>query len=183
MPAKGWKCTPEQKARYSAAVKKAWAEHEVMGSRGKKLSVEHRAKISAVHKNKEITPEQHLSYATARKEKKTFQSAWEKKILPYIKEFAPDVVEQEVLGGRWNGDFYFPEQRLLVEIDGHGIHKMWHDPENEKFRSDTIMSDGISILRLEMKKCGKDRAKIAASIIQQNLVNRDWQGMKHLGVI
>ena len=52
-----------------------------------------------------------------------------------------------VCGGRWIVDFYFPEGRLGIEVDG-GYHRSTAQKGWDLFRESALASAGVTLLRL-----------------------------------
>jgi very-short-patch-repair endonuclease len=64
-----------------------------------------------------------------------------------------------VCGGRWIVDFYFPEVRLGIEVDG-GYHRSPSQRAWDLFKTSELESAGISLLRLTNEEVFGDRERL-----------------------
>ena len=121
-------------------------------------------------------PETRLKCAMTNKQNKKHQSSWERMILPHIKELYEHgvIVEQEVMCGRYNCDFYFPLQRLVVEIDGRYAHKERDKPR----RLNAILKDVNDVYIVDMERCNEKKAQEVAMMVYNQLLGRSWHGLK-----
>lgn len=62
-------------------------------------------------------------------------------------------------GGRWIVDFYFPEVRLGVEVDG-GYHNHFAQQHRDKERESALAMSGITIIRLTNDEVFGDRQSL-----------------------
>jgi very-short-patch-repair endonuclease len=70
-----------------------------------------------------------------------------------------------VCGGRWIVDFYFPEVRLGVEVDG-GYHRSTFQLGWDLFKTAELESAGLTLLRLTNQEVLGDRARLLAKLRQ-----------------
>lgn len=68
-----------------------------------------------------------------------------------------------ICGGRWIVDFYFPEVRLAIEVDG-GYHRSTFQLGWDLFKSAELESAGITLLRLTNQEVLGDRARLVAKL-------------------
>jgi very-short-patch-repair endonuclease len=64
-----------------------------------------------------------------------------------------------VCGERWIVDFYFPEVRLAVEVDG-GYHRSMAQRGWDLFKASELESAGLTVLRLTNQEVLGDRARL-----------------------
>jgi len=64
-----------------------------------------------------------------------------------------------VCGGRWIVDFYFPEVRLAIEVDG-GYHRSTFQLGWDLFKAAELESAGLTLLRLTNQEVLGDRARL-----------------------
>lgn len=68
-----------------------------------------------------------------------------------------------VCGGRWIVDFYFPEVRLAIEVDG-GYHRSTVQRSWDLFKESGLRSARVSLLRLTNEEVFGDRARLLARL-------------------
>lgn len=68
-----------------------------------------------------------------------------------------------VCGGRWIVDFYFPEVRLAVEVDG-GYHRSTFQLGWDLFRAAELEAAGLTVVRLTNQEVLGDRARLRARL-------------------
>jgi very-short-patch-repair endonuclease len=64
-----------------------------------------------------------------------------------------------VCGGRWIVDFYFPEVRLGIEVDG-GYHRSTSQKSWDFFKDAALQSAGVTLLRLTNQEVLGDRERL-----------------------
>jgi very-short-patch-repair endonuclease len=67
-----------------------------------------------------------------------------------------------VCGGRWIVDFYFPEVRLAIEVDG-GYHRSTFQLGWDLFKAAELEAAGLTLLRLTNQEVFGDRERLLAS--------------------
>lgn len=67
-------------------------------------------------------------------------------------------------GGRWIVDFYFPEVRLGVEVDG-GYHNHIAQQHRDKERESTLAKSGITIIRFTNDEVFGDRQSLLLKLL------------------
>jgi very-short-patch-repair endonuclease len=70
-----------------------------------------------------------------------------------------------VCGGRWIVDFYFPEVRLGIEVDG-GYHRSTTQKGWDLFKEGGLESAGVTLLRLTNKEVFGDRERLLGKLRQ-----------------
>jgi very-short-patch-repair endonuclease len=70
-----------------------------------------------------------------------------------------------VCGGRWIVDFYFPEVRLGIEVDG-GYHRSTVQRGRDLFRASGVESAGVTLLRLTNEEVFGDRDRLLRKLRQ-----------------
>ena len=70
-----------------------------------------------------------------------------------------------VCGGRWIVDFYFPEVRLAIEVDG-GYHRSTPQRSWDLFKESELESEGITLLRVTNEEVLGDRERLLAKLRQ-----------------
>jgi very-short-patch-repair endonuclease len=70
---------------------------------------------------------------------------------------------ERVCGDRWLVDFYFPEVRLGVEVDG-GYHRSTFQLGWDLFRTAALESAGLTVVRLTNQEVLGDRARLVAKL-------------------
>jgi very-short-patch-repair endonuclease len=70
-----------------------------------------------------------------------------------------------VCGGRWIVDFYFPEVRLAIEIDG-GYHRSTFQLGWDLFKAAELEVAGLTLLRLTNQEVLGDRERLLAKLRQ-----------------
>jgi very-short-patch-repair endonuclease len=70
-----------------------------------------------------------------------------------------------VCGGRWIVDFYFPEVRLAIEVDG-GYHRSPLQRSWDLFKESELASTGITLLRVTNEDVLGDRARLLGKLRQ-----------------
>jgi very-short-patch-repair endonuclease len=70
-----------------------------------------------------------------------------------------------VCGGRWIADFYFPEVRLAIEVDG-GYHRSPLQRSRDLFKENGLESEGITLLRVTNEEVFGDRARLLGKLRQ-----------------
>jgi very-short-patch-repair endonuclease len=68
-----------------------------------------------------------------------------------------------VCGGRWIVDFYFPEVRLAIEVDG-GYHRSTFQLGWDLFKAAELESAGVTLLRLANQEVLGDRARLIGKL-------------------
>jgi very-short-patch-repair endonuclease len=64
-----------------------------------------------------------------------------------------------VCGGRWIVDFYFPEVRLAIEVDG-GYHRPTAQRGWDLFKESALESAGVTVLRVTNEEVFGDRDRL-----------------------
>ena len=70
-----------------------------------------------------------------------------------------------VCGGRWIVDFYFPEVRLGIEVDG-GYHRSTAQKGWDLFKESGLQSAGVTVLRLTNEEVFGDRERLLGKLRQ-----------------
>ena len=70
-----------------------------------------------------------------------------------------------VCGGRWIVDFYFPEVRLGIEVDG-GYHRSTVQRGWDLFKEGGLESAGVTLLRLTNEEVFGDRERLLGKLRQ-----------------
>ena len=70
-----------------------------------------------------------------------------------------------VCGGRWIVDFYFPEVRLGIEVDG-GYHRSTTQKGWDLFKEGGLESAGVTLLRLTNEEVFGDRERLLGKLRQ-----------------
>ena len=68
-----------------------------------------------------------------------------------------------VCGGRWIVDFYFPEVRLAIEVDG-GYHRSTFQLGWDLFKATELEAAGMTLLRLTNQEVLGDREWLLAKL-------------------
>ncbi len=68
-----------------------------------------------------------------------------------------------VCGGRWIVDFYFPEVRLAIEVDG-GYHRSTFQLGWDLFKAAELEAAGMTLLRLTNQEVLGDRERLLAKL-------------------
>ncbi len=68
-----------------------------------------------------------------------------------------------VCGGRWIVDFYFPEVRLGIEVDG-GYHRSTTQKGWDQFKEGGLESAGVTLLRLTNEEVFGDRERLLVKL-------------------
>lgn len=68
-----------------------------------------------------------------------------------------------VCGGRWIVDFYFPEVRLAIEVDG-GYHRSTFQLGWDLFKAAELEAAGLTLLRLRNQEVFGDRERLVAKL-------------------
>lgn len=68
-----------------------------------------------------------------------------------------------VCGGRWIVDFYFPEVRLGIEVDG-GYHRSTTQRGWDLFKEGGLESAGVTLLRLTNEEVFGDRERLLVKL-------------------
>ena len=68
-----------------------------------------------------------------------------------------------VCGGRWIVDFYFPEVRLAIEVDG-GYHRSTFQLGWDLFKATELEAAGMTLLRLTNQEVLGDRERLLAKL-------------------
>lgn len=72
-------------------------------------------------------------------------------------------VRERVCGGRWLVDFYFPEVRLAIEVDG-GYHRSTFQLGWDLFKAAELEAAGITVVRVTNQEALGDRARLRAKL-------------------
>jgi very-short-patch-repair endonuclease len=75
---------------------------------------------------------------------------------------------REWVCGRWIVDFYFPEVRLAIEVDG-GYHRATTQKGWDHFKESGLEASGVTLLRLTNQEVFGDRALLVRKL------RRAWQ--------
>ncbi len=70
-----------------------------------------------------------------------------------------------VCGGRWIVDFYFPEVRLGIEVDG-GYHRSTAQKGWDHFKAGGLEAAGMTLLRLTNEEVLGDRERLLRKLRQ-----------------
>ena len=70
-----------------------------------------------------------------------------------------------VCDGRWIVDFYFPEVRLAIEVDG-GYHRSTLQRSWDLFKESALESEGIALLRVTNDEVFGDRERLLGKLRQ-----------------
>jgi very-short-patch-repair endonuclease len=68
-----------------------------------------------------------------------------------------------VCGGRWIVDFYFPEVRLAIEVDG-GYHRSTFQLGWDLFKAAQLEAAGVTLVRLNNQEVFGDRERLLAKL-------------------
>ena len=68
-----------------------------------------------------------------------------------------------VCGGRWIVDFYFPEVRLAIEVDG-GYHRSTFQLGWDLFKATELEAAGLTLVRLTNQEVFGDRERLLAKL-------------------
>lgn len=68
-----------------------------------------------------------------------------------------------VCGERWIVDFYFPEVRLAIEVDG-GYHRSTYQLGWDLFRAAELETAGLTVVRVTNQEVLGDRARLLAKL-------------------
>ena len=68
-----------------------------------------------------------------------------------------------VCGGRWIVDFYFPEVRLAIEVDG-GYHRSTFQLGWDFFKAAELEAAGLTLVRLTNQEVFGDRERLLAKL-------------------
>jgi len=68
-----------------------------------------------------------------------------------------------VCGGRWIVDFYFPEVRLAIEVDG-GYHRARMQRGRDLLKENELEAVGITLLRLTNEEVLGDRDRLVEKL-------------------
>jgi very-short-patch-repair endonuclease len=68
-----------------------------------------------------------------------------------------------VCGGRWIVDFYFPEVRLAIEVDG-GYHRSTFQLGWDLFKAAELEAAGLTLLRLTNQEVLGDRERLLTKL-------------------
>jgi very-short-patch-repair endonuclease len=68
-----------------------------------------------------------------------------------------------VCGGRWIVDFYFPEVRLAIEVDG-GYHRSTFQLGWDLFKAAELEAAGLTVVRLTNQEVSGDRGRLLAKL-------------------
>jgi very-short-patch-repair endonuclease len=68
-----------------------------------------------------------------------------------------------VCGGRWIVDFYFPEVRLAIEVDG-GYHRSTFQLGWDLFKASELEAAGLTLVRLTNQEVFGDRERLLAKL-------------------
>lgn len=68
-----------------------------------------------------------------------------------------------VCGERWIVDFYFPEVRLAIEVDG-GYHRSTFQLGWDLFKAAELQAAGLTVVRLTNQEVFGDRARLRAKL-------------------
>ena len=66
-----------------------------------------------------------------------------------------------VCGGRWIVDFYFPEVRLAIEVDG-GYHRSPTQRSWDLYKASELEAAGVTLLRVTNQEVSGDRERLLA---------------------
>jgi len=86
-----------------------------------------------------------------------------------------------VCGRRWIVDFYFPEVRLAIEVDG-GYHRSTTQKGWDHFKAGGLESAGVTLLRLTNQEVFGDRTllvrklRLAWRVAQRRVRRTAWAG-------
>lgn len=72
-------------------------------------------------------------------------------------------VREWVCGGRWIVDFYFPEVRLAIEVDG-GYHRSTFQLGWDLFKAAELEAAGVTVVRLTNQEALGDRARLRTKL-------------------
>ncbi len=72
---------------------------------------------------------------------------------------------ERVCNDRWIVDFYFPEVRLAIEVDG-GYHRSTFQLGWDLFKAAELEAAGITVVRLTNQEVLGDRARLLAKLRQ-----------------
>jgi hypothetical protein len=61
-------------------------------------------------------------------------------------------------------DFWWPQARLVVELDSHAHHGHWSAAERDRERDARLLRSGIHTLRVTERRLARDRAALATDI-------------------
>ena len=70
---------------------------------------------------------------------------------------------ERLCGDRWIVDFYFPEVRLAIEVDG-GYHRSTFQLGWDLFKAAELEAAGITVVRLTNREVLGDRARLIAKL-------------------
>jgi very-short-patch-repair endonuclease len=68
-----------------------------------------------------------------------------------------------VCGGRWIVDFYFPEVRMVIEVDG-GYHRSTFQLGWDLFKAAELEAAGLTLVRLTNHEVFGDRERLLAKL-------------------
>jgi very-short-patch-repair endonuclease len=85
-----------------------------------------------------------------------------------------------VCGGRWIVDFYFPEVRLAIEVDG-GYHRSTTQMGWDHFKEGGLEASGVTLLRLTNEEVFGDRLLLLRKLRQAWRRARRRTDIAHFG--
>ena len=66
--------------------------------------------------------------------------------------------------GRYIADFYCPEARLVIELDG-GIHQFKDQKEYDRVRQEMIEMRGIRVVRIKNDEVEQDKESVISKVL------------------
>ena len=101
------------------------------------------------------------------------QSELERRFLALIRAAGLPEPQTNVLVAGELVDCYWPRERLVVEVDGYGIHKTWAKFESDRRLDATLQLHGCRVLRATEHRIDHARAQLASDVAALLSAGRD----------
>ncbi len=101
---------------------------------------------------------------------KRTRSTPERKLLKALRTAGVPDAQTNVRVGRWEADFYWPESRLVVEVDAYSTHSSSEAFERDRTKTAELEDLGLKVRRVTKRRIDSEPAAVVAEI--QRLLGR-----------
>ncbi len=92
------------------------------------------------------------------------RSAAERRLLALIRKARLPTPLTNVRIGRHEVDFHWPEQRLVLEVDGYAFHSSRRAFEHDRLRDAELQAAGHAVLRFTWRQLRDDPIRVAGRV-------------------
>jgi hypothetical protein len=104
-----------------------------------------------------------VAYRPAPKRKSDFERAFDRWLVKHPE--IPDPQRNVKLAGRWEVDCYWPDNDLVLELDGRPYHIAAQDFERDRLKDAWLQREGLRVLRVSGQRWKDDRDGVHSDLL------------------